>query len=124
MGKHHDKRNRRHNDTLDCTKPLPQPIVPDAPPKFSLTAKTANQKNYLHTIRKSTITICTGPAGTGKTLLPVGFALQNIICATPMFKKLVVVRSIKEACGEELGFLPGDVDEKLSVWMMPVIDNL
>jgi phosphate starvation-inducible PhoH-like protein len=118
------KRNRQY-ETIDCTQPLTtsHEIIAE-PPKFTLTPKTSNQKDYLHEIRKNVITICTGPAGSGKTLIPVGFALQNIMCPHAMYKKLVVVRSVKEACGEEMGFLPGNIEEKLSVWMMPIIDNM
>ena len=118
------KHNRQY-EMIDSTQPLTSPheIIAE-PPKFTLTPKTPNQKDYLHEIRRNVITICTGPAGSGKTLIPVGFALQNIMCPHAMYKRLIVIRPVKEACGEALGFLPGDIREKMSVWLMPIVDNL
>ena len=114
-------KHRKHE--YESEKPSQNPnSEPDV--KFHLEPKTANQKNYLHTIRKNVITICTGPAGTGKTALAVGYGIQNIKCSTPLYKKLIIVRPIIGACGEDIGFLKGDLEEKLAPWMGPIIDNL
>lgn len=87
-------------------------------------ALTDGQKTYINKINDNRITFCIGPAGSGKTACAVGIALKNILDKKPTYKKLVVIRPIKEACGEHLGFLPGGLDEKLAPWLQPVVDNM
>lgn len=89
-----------------------------------VTGKSLGQKRYINDIKTHDITICTGPAGTGKTVVAVGLALQGIMSETPQYDKLVILRPVKEACGEHLGFLPGDLHEKMMPWAAPVIDNM
>jgi phosphate starvation-inducible protein PhoH len=101
-----------------------QQMQPQSDSRIILTPKTPNQKTYLHTIRSCMITVCSGPAGSGKSILPIGYALQNIMCRPPKYEKIIVVRSVKEAGGEEMGFLPGSLEEKFMPWMGPIIDNL
>lgn len=102
----------------------------DSPPennycsKIEFEPKTINQKNYFHSILKNDITIAIGPAGCGKTLVAICAALQNIMSKNPTFEKLVIVRSVLEACDENIGFLSGDSDEKLMHLLLPIIDNL
>lgn len=86
--------------------------------------KSLSQKHYIAEIKNSDIVICTGPAGTGKTAVAVGLGLQAITAAQPAYEKMVVLRPVKEACGEHLGYLPGDLKEKMSVWVAPIIDNM
>lgn len=80
---------------------------------------TENHQDYLDSIRDNLITICIGPAGTGKTYMSVGSAaimLKNGQC-----KRIVITRPMVE-CGNKMGFLPGDVLEKAAPWMIPILD--
>lgn len=84
-------------------------------------AKTIGQKNYLENIKKHDVTICIGPAGTGKTYLAVAMAVQA-------FKKgevsrIILTRPAVEA-GESLGFLPGDLKDKVDPYLRPLYDAL
>ena len=62
-----------------------------------------------------------GPAGTGKTYLAVGFALQQLLSGT--YKRIILTRPVVEA-GEKLGFLPGDFIEKISPYLKPLYDSI
>ena len=79
------------------------------------------QRRYVESIRKRTLTIGLGVAGTGKTYLAVASALAALRAAE--CRRLVVTRPVVEA-GEKLGFLPGDVQAKLNPYMRPVYDAL
>ena len=81
--------------------------------------RTQNQKEYIETILEKDLVICTGPAGTGKTFLACAVALRALELG--MVGKLVVTRPIVEA-GEKLGFLPGDINEKVDPYLRPVYD--
>lgn len=97
----------------------------DRKPKgIVVSGKSNGQKRYINDIKTHPITICTGPAGTGKTVVAVGLALQGILSDAPEYDKLIILRPVKEACGEHLGFLPGDLHEKMMPWAAPVIDNM
>jgi len=86
--------------------------------------KTSGQKKYIIEIMNNTITFCVGPAGSGKTAIAVGIALQSILAKNPIYDKLVVMRPAKEACGEKIGFLPGDLEMKMGPWAAPIMDNM
>lgn len=89
-----------------------------------VSARTAGQKRYIIEVQNNDITICTGPAGTGKTVIAVGIGLQHIMAASSDYEKLVIMRPVKEACDEHIGYLPGDLDEKMIPWAAPVVDNM
>ncbi|MCX7905126.1 MAG: PhoH family protein [Elusimicrobiales bacterium] len=82
--------------------------------------KTENQKNYIKMIHNNDIVIAVGPAGTGKTFLATAVALKFL--KDKLVKKIVVTRPIVES-GERLGFLPGDIDEKVNPYLKPIYDN-
>lgn len=73
------------------------------------------QKEFFNAIEKNTITIATGPAGTSKTFTACYAAVKNLSSAAPL-SKIIITKPIVEA-GENLGFLPGSVDEKISPYM-------
>lgn len=90
----------------------------------SVTAKTTNQKKLIIEINNNDIVICTGPAGSGKTYISTGLALQYLLSKNSGIEKIVFMRPAKEACEEKLGSLPGELSDKMLPWMAPIIDNM
>lgn len=89
--------------------------------KNRLKPKTVNQRDYIRTATENTITFCQGLAGTGKTHIAVGLALEYLF--EHKVDKLVITRPVLEA-GERLGFLPGTAEEKLHPYLLPIIDEI
>ena len=87
----------------------------------SIRAKTEGQKAYLSAIAENDLTLCVGPAGTGKTYLAVAAAANLLKRGTA--KRLVLARPAVEA-GERLGFLPGDLQAKVNPYLRPLFDAL
>lgn len=83
--------------------------------------KTLNQKLYIKSLEDNDIVFAIGPAGTGKTFLGVMFALKYL--KSFKVRRIVLVRPIVEA-GEKLGFLPGDLKEKIDPYLIPIYDAL
>ena len=89
--------------------------------KRLITARTPSQSTYLESLQRNALVFATGPAGTGKTYLAVAFAaacLEAGIC-----DRLILSRPAVEA-GERLGFLPGDMREKVDPYLCPLYDAL
>ena len=84
-------------------------------------AKTENQKTYVNAIRTDDIVFGIGPAGTGKTYLAMALAVDSLM--RKKVKRIVLVRPAVEA-GERLGFLPGDMAEKVNPYLRPLFDAL
>jgi len=84
-------------------------------------ARTVNQKKLVEAVRKNDMVFCIGPAGTGKTYTAVALAVQAL--KNKEVKRIVLTRPAVEA-GENLGFLPGDLKEKLDPYLMPLYDAL
>ncbi len=89
--------------------------------KPGVTAKTVGQKKYLEAIRQHDITFGIGPAGTGKTYLAVAMALSAMRAGS--VSRIILTRPAVEA-GEALGFLPGDLLEKITPYLRPLHDAL
>ena len=89
--------------------------------KSGVTAKTVGQKHYVEAIRKHDITFGIGPAGTGKTYLAVAMALSALRQGS--VSRIILTRPAVEA-GEALGFLPGDLYEKITPYLRPLHDAL
>ncbi|WP_101697699.1 PhoH family protein [Clostridium minihomine] len=83
--------------------------------------KTLGQKNYCNQIRQNTITIGVGPAGTGKTYLAVAMAVTAF--RSQEVNRIILTRPAVEA-GEKLGFLPGDLQQKVDPYLRPLYDAL
>ena len=83
--------------------------------------RTPNQKAYIKAIQDSDIVICSGAAATGKTHIAVGMAAHAL--RTGAVDKIIVTRPVVSA-GEELGFLPGDLEDKLDPYLRPIFDEL
>lgn len=87
----------------------------------SIKPKTLGQKEYLEKIKKNDITICAGPAGTGKTYLAVAMAARAF--NNEEVSRIILTRPAVEA-GESLGFLPGDLKDKVDPYLRPLYDAL
>src|SRR5437764_9109676 len=83
--------------------------------------RTDGQARYVRAMREHDLTLCVGPAGTGKTFLAVGMAVSWL--RQGVVKKIVLVRPAVEA-GERLGFLPGDMVAKVNPYLRPLFDAL
>lgn len=84
-------------------------------------AKTFRQRKYVQSIRRNTLTFGIGPAGTGKTYLAAILGIQSLLDG--QYERLVLTRPAVEA-GEKLGFLPGDLQEKVNPYLRPLYDAL
>ena len=87
----------------------------------SIKVKNVSQYKYIDTIMNSTVTFGVGPAGTGKTFLAVASAVK--MYSEDQIKKIVLTRPAVEA-GEKLGFLPGDLSQKIDPYLVPLFDSL
>ncbi len=84
-------------------------------------AKTVGQKHYVNAIKKNTIVLGIGPAGTGKTFLAVAMAVKAL--REKQVSRIILTRPAIEA-GEKLGFLPGDLQSKIDPYLRPLYDSL
>ncbi|HEY9794394.1 MAG TPA: PhoH family protein [Leptolyngbyaceae cyanobacterium] len=84
-------------------------------------AKTFRQRQYIKAVLTHDLTFCIGPAGTGKTFLAVVLAAQALLA--DQYERLILTRPAVEA-GEKLGFLPGDLQQKVNPYLRPLYDAL
>lgn len=105
-----DKLEQMTSDCV-CISAKGKPIKP----------KTLGQKKYIESIRHNTITIGVGPAGTGKTYLAVAMAVKAF--RAKEINRIILTRPAVEA-GEKLGFLPGDLQQKVDPYLRPLYDAL
>ena len=99
------------NDDTVCVSISGKPVKP----------KTVGQKKYIDLIRSNTITFAIGPAGTGKTYLAMAMAITAF--RTGQVNRIILTRPAIEA-GEKLGFLPGDLQQKVDPYLRPLYDAL
>ena len=90
-------------------------------PKLTIKPRTPNQLCYVKSIYDYDINFGIGPAGTGKTYLATAFAVQALV--QEKIRRIIIVRPVVEA-GEHLGFLPGDIAEKVNPYLRPIYDAL
>ncbi len=95
--------------------------IPVSSKRRFIIPKTETQRLYINAIRMHDITFGIGPAGTGKTYLAMAMAISSFL--TKQVSRIVLVRPAVEA-GEKLGFLPGDIAEKVSPYLRPLYDAL
>jgi len=100
-----------------------QPYLPAKKQRVSIQARNANQKLYLTKLyeESTSIVLAIGPAGTGKTMLAVQFGVK--LFQEGKVDKIVVTRPAVSV-DEDLGFLPGDLNEKMAPWTRPIFDVL
>lgn len=97
------------------------PVLFTTPAGRSIRAKTLGQRVYVDAIAKNEVVICKGPAGSGKTFLGVAMAVLALRNRT--VSRIILTRPAVEA-GEKLGYLPGDIEEKVDPYMRPIYDAL
>lgn len=113
---------KRKTKVVDATNSLLPPEENSGPIyRNRLKPRTENQKNYIRTIADNTVTFCQGVAGSGKTHIAIGMALEYLI--EDKIKKIVVTRPVVES-GERLGYLPGTAEEKLHPYLLPILDEV
>jgi phosphate starvation-inducible protein PhoH and related proteins len=104
---------------MDATEPTEELKVRTA--RGAVRARGANQTEYLHNVHTHDLTFGIGPAGTGKTYLAVACAVEAL--QSEAVRRIVLVRPAVEA-GERLGFLPGDLSQKVDPYLRPMYDAL
>ena len=90
-------------------------------PKKSVIPRSEKQKNYVRALKEKQVIISSGPAGTGKTFLAVAVALTMLL--EKKIERIILSRPAVEA-GERLGFLPGDMRDKVDPYLRPLYDSL
>jgi len=113
-------RKQKKKKTIDATNSLVQNSSGFAY-KNRLKPKTINQHEFVRTIAENTITFCQGVAGSGKTHIAVGMAIEYLL--ENKVNKIVITRPVVES-GEKLGFLPGTAEEKLHPYLLPILDEI
>lgn len=130
----HDQRSERYDERRECRLiPRPETVlgsganIPDHLPRARPVAATPNQERYHRALKQNDVTVCTGPAGSGKTFLAVGEAIHQLLSRPDgPIQKILLVRPLIAAVGEENGFLPGDIfsldgPSKAGPYMRPVL---
>lgn len=113
-------RSTKRAKFIDVTRDI-MPEICDIQLRNKLTAKSDNQKNFIKTILDNDITFCQGLAGSGKTHIAIGMAIEWLLA--DKVSKIVISRPVVEA-GEKLGYLPGTAEEKLHPYLIPVLDEI
>ncbi|MCQ2531893.1 MAG: PhoH family protein [Saccharofermentans sp.] len=96
-------------------------VIYTTPSGRPIKAKTLGQRFYTDALKRSELVICSGPAGSGKTFLGVAMAVKAF--RNREVSRIILTRPAVEA-GERLGFLPGDIEEKVNPYMRPIYDAL
>ncbi|WP_428040218.1 PhoH family protein [Candidatus Avelusimicrobium fimicolum] len=107
-------------DLVKDNRPFADNIVFRPEHAKPIEARSENQKKYIEAVFANDLVISSGPAGTGKTFLACACALR--VLELGMTERIVVTRPIVEA-GEKLGFLPGDIEEKVDPYLRPIYDS-
>jgi phosphate starvation-inducible PhoH-like protein len=111
---------KKNRSVIDVTNNL-EAATPYSGFRNRLRPRTENQKNYIRTIAENGITFCQGLAGSGKTHIAIGMALEYLL--EDKVKKIIITRPVLEA-GEKIGYLPGTAEEKLHPYLLPILDEI
>ncbi|MFP6863190.1 PhoH family protein, partial [Pseudomonas sp.] len=109
-----------HSHTATLKEVLLAPVLSAAGGR-RIAPKTVGQKRYVELMRNHDVVFAIGPAGTGKTYLAVAMAVSDLLAGT--YSRIILTRPAVEA-GEKLGFLPGDLAEKVNPYLRPLYDAL
>ena len=107
------KNNKKKSKVIDATQELQGPQLY----RNRLKPRSENQKEYIRTAAENTITFCQGVAGSGKSHIAIGMALEYLL--DNKVKKIIVTRPVVES-GEKIGYLPGTAEEKLHPYLLPL----
>ncbi len=113
-------KNKKRSKPIDLTNDVNGPAVPNQY-RNRLRPRTENQKNYIRSIAENTITFCQGVAGSGKTHIAIGMALEYLLDSK--VDKIIITRPVVES-GEKIGYLPGTAEEKLHPYLLPILDEI
>lgn len=111
------KNNKKKSKVIDATKELQVPQLY----RNRLKPRSENQKEYIRTIADNTITFCQGVAGSGKSHIAIGMALEYLL--DNKVNKIIITRPVVES-GEKIGYLPGTAEEKLHPYLLPLLDEI
>ncbi len=114
-------RHALNTDRQDELQALQQNVLARTRRGEEIRAKTFRQRQYVQAIQTHDLIFCTGPAGTGKTFLAAVVAVQALLAN--QYERLILTRPAVEA-GEKLGFLPGDLQQKVNPYLRPLYDAL
>lgn len=106
---------------IDLTSALDNNVSQGHAFRNRLKPRSENQKDYIRTVAENTITFCQGLAGSGKTHIAIGMALEYLLDSK--VNRIVITRPVIEA-GEKIGYLPGTAEEKLHPYLLPIIDEI
>lgn len=112
------KNSQKKSKTIDLTNDIHQTGVIY---RNRLKPRTENQKEFIRTAAENHITFCQGVAGSGKTHIAIGMALEYLL--EEKVKKIVITRPVVES-GEKIGYLPGTAEEKLHPYLLPLLDEI
>lgn len=115
------KTKNKKQKVIDATSPLSEGQSVPSAYRNRLKPRTENQKEYIRTIAENHITFCHGAAGSGKTHIAIGMALEYLL--DDKVKKIIITRPVVES-GEKIGYLPGTAEEKLHPYLLPIIDEI
>lgn len=112
------KSNQQEKQTEVQEKKLKEKLSIDhiVPKGFGIKFKNESQKQYWEQIHANEITLCSGPAGTGKSFISIAKAINLILDKNNEYNKIIIVKPVVEA-DEHLGFLPGNLEEKLEPYI-------
>lgn len=116
MRKKKNAKNRKPR-IIDATQPV---TIPDVY-RNRLKPRSENQKNYIRSMSENTITFCQGVAGSGKTHIAIGMALEYLL--DDKVNRIIITRPVVES-GEKIGYLPGTAEEKLHPYLLPLLDEI
>jgi len=129
MGRDRFKEEKEFNEMISVNSEMEvskikKEISALLPKDIKIIAKNDSQKNLINSIKNNEITICAGPAGTGKTYVAMAYALSLLRKTTNRFKKIYLVKSVTTLKNEEVGFLKGDLKEKIEPVMWSFYLNM
>lgn len=113
-----NKNKQRKSKVIDATNDI---VQIETQYRNRLKPRSDNQKEYIRTIAENTITFCQGLAGSGKTHIAIGMALEYLL--ENKVNRIIITRPVLEA-GEKIGYLPGTAEEKLHPYLLPIIDEI
>lgn len=117
MRKNNKNSKKKNNKVIDLTNDI---SVPHGY-RNRVKPRTQNQVEYIRTIAENSITFCQGVAGSGKTHIAIGMALDYLL--DDKTKRIVITRPVVES-GEKIGYLPGTAEEKLHPYLLPLLDEV